>query len=332
MFKRSLSLSLFLVLFAVIGAEAQTRRGMTWTVLDQQGGYVHVGADGWTDAYQGDTTADQYLPLLCVNVDFQPAPSWIPFDFYNGWVRGNLAATGAVQGYALTSRQRADEICAQNFGWNWRMAEFHDGYYGPNFEYSGGWSFWGAGSLPWGTRFWTAINDQPANPWDSSGGSTPQSAAEILRGIDANALRQTALWGSDADLASALTPIANQVADYVLYKYGEDIRADIADHPESAVVLAFFYYGIENGFTADDIENDCPSSTTARLASPVECFAEALDDLLGTDDIKNLYRDFTRGVSPRTVMSAVKTLGRRVAWGITIGIAVVKLAICMDWV
>ncbi|HYC91686.1 MAG TPA: hypothetical protein VEO54_20880 [Thermoanaerobaculia bacterium] len=311
---------------------AQSRRGMTWTVLDQQGGYVHVGADGWTNAYQGDTSADQYLPLLCVQVDWQPAPSWISFDFYNGWVRGTLQATGPVQGYALTSRQRADEICAQNFGWGYRMAEFHDGYYGPNFEYSGGWTYWGAGSLPWGTRFWTAINDQPANPWNSGGG-TPQSAAEILRGIDANALRQVALWGSDQELASYLTPIANQVADYALHKYGEDIRADIADHPESAVVLAFFYYGIEHGITAEDIENDCPSSTmAARLASPVECFAEALDDILGTDDIKNLYRDFTRGVSARTVIGAVKTMARRVAWGITIGIAVVKLAICMDWV
>lgn len=330
MFKRSIVLAT--LVFVCMTVSAQSRRGMTWTVLDQQGGYVHVGADGWTNAYQGDTSADQYLPLLCVQVDWQPAPSWISFDFYNGWVRGTLQATGPVQGYALTSRQRADEICAQNFGWGYRMAEFHDGYYGPNFEYSGGWTYWGAGSLPWGTRFWTAINDQPANPWNSGGG-TPQSAAEILRGIDANALRQVALWGSDQELASYLTPIANQVADYALHKYGEDIRADIADHPESAVVLAFFYYGIEHGITAEDIENDCPSSTmAARLASPVECFAEALDDILGTDDIKNLYRDFTRGVSARTVIGAVKTMARRVAWGITIGIAVVKLAICMDWV
>ena len=326
MFKRSLFLSLFVL--AVISVEAQTRRGMTWTVLDQQGGYVHVGADGWTNAYQGDTSADQSLPLLCVNVDFQPAPYWISFDFYNGWVRGNVAATGPVQGYSLTSRQRADEICAQNFGWNWRMAEFHDGYYGPNFEYAGGWTFWGAGSLPWGTRFWTAINDQPANPWNSSGG-VAQSAEEILLGIDANALRQTALWGSDAELAAFLTPIANQVADYALHRYGEDIRADIADHPESAVVLAFFYYGIEHGYTADQIENDCPSSSVVARAAPIECFAEALDDILGTSAIKELYADFTRGVSARTVIGAVKQMARRVAWGITIGIAVVKLAICL---
>ncbi|HEX2645015.1 MAG TPA: hypothetical protein VHU81_18595, partial [Thermoanaerobaculia bacterium] len=42
------------------------RTGMTWTVLGQQNGYVHVGADGQTNAYSGDTTIDQFLPILCV--------------------------------------------------------------------------------------------------------------------------------------------------------------------------------------------------------------------------------------------------------------------------
>ncbi|MFD4658285.1 hypothetical protein ACFWP2_21955 [Kitasatospora sp. NPDC058444] len=37
-----------------------------------------------------------------------------------------------------------------------RLAEFHDG---------NGWGLWAHGTLPGGTRFWTAINDQPANPW-----------------------------------------------------------------------------------------------------------------------------------------------------------------------
>ena len=137
------------------------RRGMTWTFLGQQDRYVHVGADGVTNAYNGDTTIDQYLPILCVQVDGQPAPGTIAFDFYNGWVSGNLAITGAVQGSQLTSRERADEICAQVLGAGYRMAEFHDG--------GGGWSYWGAGEIAPGTRFWTAIDDQPANPWNSSG-------------------------------------------------------------------------------------------------------------------------------------------------------------------
>lgn len=42
----------------------------------------------------------------------------------------------------------------------------HDGRYGANLEYSGGWSFWAHGYVPDGARFWTAIDDQPANPWN----------------------------------------------------------------------------------------------------------------------------------------------------------------------
>ncbi|HEY4573106.1 MAG TPA: hypothetical protein VIJ26_04065, partial [Thermoanaerobaculia bacterium] len=144
------------------------RTGMTWTVLGQQNGYVHVGADAQTNAYSGDTTIDQFLPILCLLVDNRPAPTGISFDFNNGWARGAVQATPAIAGTALTSQQQGDEICADTFGTGWRLAEFHDGRYGSDFSSSGGWSYWGAGQLTPGTRFWVAINDQPANPWNSA--------------------------------------------------------------------------------------------------------------------------------------------------------------------
>ncbi len=145
------------------------RIGMTWTVVGQSGSYVHVGSDGQTNAYAGDTTIDQFLSILCVLVDGRSAPDGIPFDFYNGWARGAVRATPAVPAIVLTSQAQGDEICADTFGGGWRLAEFHDGRYGGDFSAVGGWSFWGEGQIPTGTRFWVAINDQPANPWDSAG-------------------------------------------------------------------------------------------------------------------------------------------------------------------
>ncbi len=50
-----------------------------------------------------------------------------------------------------------------------RLAEFHDGRHGTAFTASGGWTFRAEGQLAAGTRFWVAINDQPANPWNSQG-------------------------------------------------------------------------------------------------------------------------------------------------------------------
>ena len=148
------------------------RKGMTWTVLGQQGDYVHVGRDGQTDAYAGDTTVDQYLSALCLLVDARPAPA-IPFDHDNGWARGAVKVTAPIRGDALTSRAQGDSICASTFGTGWRLAEFHDGRWGTDFVFSGGWSFWAAGVLTPGTRFWTAISDQPANPWNSVGDLPP---------------------------------------------------------------------------------------------------------------------------------------------------------------
>ncbi|MFB7666790.1 hypothetical protein ACFC1R_23045 [Kitasatospora sp. NPDC056138] len=140
--------------FAALGLGGHP--GMTWANLEQRGDNVHVGYDAASNPYGGDTSASASLPLLCLNQDGRPAPAGIPAGGFHSWARGQVRATAPVQGSLLSSRARADGICAGSFGSGWRMAEFHDGE---------GWSFWAAGSLPTGVRFWTAINDQPANPW-----------------------------------------------------------------------------------------------------------------------------------------------------------------------
>lgn len=147
------------------------RNAMTWAVVGQQGGAVHFGSDAQTNVYSGDTPIDQYRPALCLLVDDQAAPGGITFDFYSGWARGAVKATAPVRGDALSSQAAADALCAQSFGPGWRLAEFHDGRYGPGFSQSGGWSFWAAagGPLMPGTRYWVAISDQPANAWNSTG-------------------------------------------------------------------------------------------------------------------------------------------------------------------
>ncbi|GAA2315867.1 flagellar hook-length control protein [Streptomyces violaceusniger] len=162
--------SLVLLPFAASPAQADSSAipsGMTWTVLAKgTDGTIRVGADSATDAYNGDTAATATLPVLCLRVTGSAVPSGITPDFYAGWSRGTVAAAPPVQGKSLTSRAAADAICARYYGADWREAEFHDGRYGANLEASGGWSFWAHGYVPEGTRFWTAINDQPANPWN----------------------------------------------------------------------------------------------------------------------------------------------------------------------
>jgi hypothetical protein len=141
--------------------------GMTWAVQQQlPGGVVHVGSDGLTNPYAGDTPPTTRLPVLCLLVNNSGVPAGITPGFYNGWARGVVALTAPVFGSQLTSRAQADALCSGTFGGGWRMAEFHDGWFGPNLAQSGGWSYYAFGALPLGTRFWTAINDQPANPWN----------------------------------------------------------------------------------------------------------------------------------------------------------------------
>ncbi|MEI5100576.1 hypothetical protein RB200_21200 [Streptomyces sp. PmtG] len=146
---------------------AQNTKAMTWTFFaDGPSGTVRVGGGPLSDPYQGDTATTTALPVLCLKAEGSPVPAGITPDFYAGWSQGTVAASNPVRGTRLTSRAVADGVCANTFGNGWRMAEFHDGKYGPDLGSSGGWSFWAYGDVPVGTRFWTAINDQPANPWD----------------------------------------------------------------------------------------------------------------------------------------------------------------------
>ncbi|MBO0654391.1 hypothetical protein J1792_16880 [Streptomyces triculaminicus] len=152
---------------AAPAATASGGKAMTWTLLaDGPAGTVQVGGGALSNPYQGDTATTTALPVLCLKIDGRPAPAGITPDFYAGWARGAVAATRPIRGTRLADRAVADGVCANTFGAGWRMAEFHDGRYGPNLESSGGWSYWAYGDVPAGTRFWTAINDQPANPWN----------------------------------------------------------------------------------------------------------------------------------------------------------------------
>ncbi|MER7847013.1 hypothetical protein ABTZ03_24035 [Kitasatospora sp. NPDC096077] len=146
-----------------------THLGMTWAALSYgPDGTVQVGGPGGSpsDAYHGDTAPSVALPVLCLNVDGSPAPAGLNIGFYNGWAQGTVALSPAVKGYRLNSKAAADSICQASFGAGWRQAEFHDGHFGPDLAQTGGWTFWAYGNIPNNTRFWTAINDQPANPWN----------------------------------------------------------------------------------------------------------------------------------------------------------------------
>ncbi|MDR7275758.1 hypothetical protein [Catenuloplanes atrovinosus] len=45
----------------------------------------------------------------------------------------------------------------------------------------GGWSFRAEGTLPAGTRFWVAVDDQPANPWDARPADRPAPVTPAAR-------------------------------------------------------------------------------------------------------------------------------------------------------
>lgn len=140
-------------------------QGHTWTIQRQQDGLVRVGADATSNPFFGDRGCGDSYPVLCIRVDGYGPPAPANGNNYAaGWSGGWVQATGHVSGFAIDTREKANQLCAASFGAAWRMATFHDGVLGTGG--TDGWSLWAYGNLPVGQRFWVAVNDQVANPWN----------------------------------------------------------------------------------------------------------------------------------------------------------------------
>jgi hypothetical protein len=160
-----------------------TRKAMTWSVLNivvlNGKTYALFGADATTNAYNGDTDINAFLPLLCIKKMGLPKPAGLDDStMTNGgamrgtWSGAKVIVIPNVQGKSLKSQEIADLQCQLQglkiLGEDgFRMAEFHDGDRANGIA---GWDFWADASAIEmlkisGTRYWVSINDQSANPW-----------------------------------------------------------------------------------------------------------------------------------------------------------------------
>ncbi|MGB1253127.1 MAG: fasciclin domain-containing protein [Candidatus Promineifilaceae bacterium] len=169
-----------------IHTDSSSCKGLTWTLLSQSNGVTNIGSDRKSNPYRGDTGCGTPLPILCINQTYAPSISARTRD---GWAFGEVKITTPIQGLQLSSRQQADSFCQQAYGANWRMAEFHDAELGRGTGHVSGHDLWALGAVNTGQRFWVAISDQPANPWNSvvtkvGPPNLPHGANVFLRGGD----------------------------------------------------------------------------------------------------------------------------------------------------
>ena len=142
-------------------------KGMTWLRKEVHPvtGVVTVGCDNGTtcDPIDGDTACTQPLPLLCFADYGLPEPVSSPgTSQYFTWSGGVVATTPPVAPAldGLSTLTQANARCADEFGPDFRAAEFHDGW---------GWNFLAYGNVGDEPRFWVNIDDQPdANCWSQN--------------------------------------------------------------------------------------------------------------------------------------------------------------------
>ena len=133
---------------------------MTWGQSSYDADYSVVTAscyagDSSCNAYHGDAECADNRALLCAYDADLANPESFPY-----WSGEELELTEPISGCQLTERTMADDVCEGTFGAGWRMATFHD---------AGGWYLAGSGDFETKERFVVAIDNQPANCWDSAG-------------------------------------------------------------------------------------------------------------------------------------------------------------------
>ena len=165
--------------------------------------------------------------------------------------------------------------------------------------------------------------------YDYCGGAEldPHAMTTLFSNINHTQLQQLLNANDSAAIETFFYPLANQIADHILTKYGEDIRDEIGDFPQAIVMLGLFEYGIENNISLDSVE----SIMNRAAIDPYDCFTSALGGIVGISEIRGIYNDFRNGVSPRTILRTLKTFGRRVFAAISIGLAILALGDCLDW-
>ncbi len=137
-----------------------TGHALTWSLLDHDSTYGIdlLGCGDHCDPFEGDTHCDETRSILCILKANLPNPG-IETSHSMGWTGGYVDISTPVQGWSLTDLATANAICAAELGAGWQMAEWHDGD-------GGAWSWWAYGEIQSDERFWTYIDDQPANCWN----------------------------------------------------------------------------------------------------------------------------------------------------------------------
>ncbi|HET9211735.1 MAG TPA: flagellar hook-length control protein [Thermoanaerobaculia bacterium] len=160
----TLKLIAIITVLSAVPAWSQTPKGLTWKLLGTNSttGTVTVGCWSGCNAYSGDTSCTTSLPILCIKKSGTGFPLPVPAsvnnsDIYNQWSGGVVGTTQPTVPPATLAA--ANALCANEFGPDWRVAEFHDGW---------GWHFQAFGGVGNPSQnFWVDINDQPgATCWN----------------------------------------------------------------------------------------------------------------------------------------------------------------------
>jgi hypothetical protein len=124
--------------------------------------------------------------------------------------------------------------------------------------------------------------------------------------------------------------LANKIGSYVKDTEGIDLTNDYIDDPEGVIMVGVFL-GLHEKYNQRTKPTTTNDLTIRKDIDDFGCFLTAVGTLIGITEIQSIYESIVAGATKRTVIGALKLIGRRVAGVITVGIMIYEVGDCLEW-
>lgn len=169
--------------------------------------------------------------------------------------------------------------------------------------------------------------------------NTHNNVADIFKPINPNDL-QTIIKNQEAKNAELmLNKTANKLADYFFQKEGIDLKKEFEGNNNLIIIFALLkakqeqksaqIIDKENFSLNSSIVNITPQDSISE--DNMGCFMTAVGTIIGIADANAIWTSIAAGASSKSIIAALRLIGKRVAFAVTTAFAIYNVGECLGW-
>ena len=156
------------------------------------------------------------------------------------------------------------------------------------------------------------------------------SMTEVFNSVNHIQIEALLKEKNEAQAFLILLPLSKKIISFISSTYKIDISN--STNLIGVIVVGALIAKKEQELILNNIKLKSRSTGIVIQTSPgMDCFITAVSSIIGISDARNLFLQFSNGVSAETILGTVKLMGKRVAGFVTIVFAIYELGQCIGW-